>query len=278
MVNIQKIGIGTVQFGVDYGISNTNGQTSEEEIAKILKTAKANGIKYIDTASAYGNAENVLGNQNLKEFRVVSKFLPNNSKVTISSLLHKSLKNLNLEKTYGYLAHRPNSLLENKFYWEELNQLKTDGFVQKIGYSLNEPKELDDLLAEKYFPDLVQVPFNYFDRRFESRMKELKKRGCEIHTRSTFLQGLFFMNPEELTTFFDEVKPYIQNLQQQNESLPEALLNFVLKKNHIDRVIVGVETNKQLLQNIHTSNINKELKEIEFNFPDKIVMPMYWPK
>jgi len=278
MINSSKIGIGTVQFGIDYGISNQQGKTSEGEIAKILKTAKTNNIRYIDTASAYGNSENVLGKHNLKEFRVISKFLPPDKSETISSSLSKSLNNLNINNIYGYLAHDPMSLLNDKIYWEELKQLKTCGLIQKIGYSLNKPKELDRLLTEGYFPDLVQVPFNYFDRRFENAIKNLKAKGCEIHARSTFLQGLFFMNTKELGAFFDEVKPYIYNLQQQNESLPEALLNFVLEKEYIDQVILGMENNNQLLQNLSSSRINKQLKDIKLNFSDKILMPMYWPK
>ena len=278
MARIHKIGIGTVQFGSDYGISNKVGQTSEIEIGEILNTAKANDIKYIDTAASYGNAEIVLGKQDLKEFRVVSKFLQPNKTESISSLLKLSLDNLNLDNIYGYLAHRPLSLLENKRYWEELTELKSNGLVEKIGYSLNKPHELDQLLKEKYIPDLVQVPFNYFDSRFESRLMELKNTGCEIHTRSTFLQGLFFMNPDELRVFFDELKPYIYNLQKQNKSLPEALLNYVLEKKYIDQVILGVENNKQLLQNINSSNLNTKLETIDFNFQDNIIMPMYWPK
>lgn len=278
MAKIHKIGIGSVQFGSDYGISNKAGQTNEAEVKEILKTAKTNGIKYIDTAAAYGSAELVLGKQDLKEFRVVSKFLQSNKKETISFLLNQSLERLNLENIYAYLAHRPMSLLENKAYWEELKELKSSGLIQKIGYSLNKPKELDKLLNKNYFPDLVQVPFNYFDRRFESRLRELKDRGCEIHTRSTFLQGLFFVKPNELGEFFEEIKPHICDLQNQIGCLPEALLNFVLEKDYIDQVIIGVETNNQFLQNIGTTNIDERLEDIAFNFPDKIIMPMYWPK
>jgi len=277
-MNIRKLGIGTVQFGFDYGISNKRGQTNEEEIKKILKTAQVNGIRYIDTASAYGNAELVLGKQNLREFRVISKFLISDKNETISNSLNKSLNNLKLDELYGYLAHRPLSLLENESYWEELNQLKLNGLIEKIGFSLNEPKELDRLLDKGYFPDLVQVPFNYFDRRFEAGIKDLRERGCEIHTRSAFLQGLFFMNPENLNVFFDEIKPNLYEVQKLNESLPHALLNFVLEKEYVDQVIIGVENNDQLLQNLNSSTSTKKLKNIKFNFSEKFLMPMYWPK
>jgi|26BtaG_2_1085354.scaffolds.fasta_scaffold00002_246 aryl-alcohol dehydrogenase-like predicted oxidoreductase len=278
MASIHKIGIGTAQFGGNYGISNSKGQTSDVEVGEILNTAKAHGIRYIDTAAVYGNAELVLGKQDLKEFRVVSKFLPPIKKETIGSLLNQSLKTLNLDNIYGYLAHRPLSLLENKLYWQEMKDLKAEGLIRKIGYSLNNPLELDMLLKKKYFPDLVQVPFNYFDNRFENRLIELKEIGCEIHTRSTFLQGLFFMNPDKLGVFFDEIKPHIHNLQEQNQLLPEALLNHVLNNINIDHVILGVENNIQLLRNINSLNFSTRLEPRQFNFPDRIIMPMYWPK
>ena len=70
-----KLGLGTVQFGLPYGISNANGQTSAEEVKAILQAAAQHGISLLDTASAYGNAEAVLGKNDLRNFRIVSKYI-----------------------------------------------------------------------------------------------------------------------------------------------------------------------------------------------------------
>ena len=272
----KKLGLGTVQFGLNYGISNNLGQTDISEVDKILGTAHQYNVDLIDTASAYGNAQNVLGQFDLSSFKVVSKFMPTqNEKLEV--LLKNSLEKLNIYKLYAYLAHRPLSLLENN-WWRELNELKEKGFVQKIGCSLNEPSELDALLKRGYSPDIIQVPFNYFDHRFEEQMKRLKIHGCEIHTRSTFLQGLFFIKSDDLNSFFDEVKPHLKKLQNRYDSLEKHLLNYVLEKDFIDRVIIGVENNNQFLQNLKSLHEKGQLPEEDFNISNKILMPTHWPK
>lgn len=271
-----KFGLGTVQFGLNYGVANKKGQTTVVEVSEILKSAIDNNVSLIDTASAYGNAEEVLGQFDLKSFKVVSKFMPNEH-LNLELSIRQSLEKLKINKLYGYLAHRPLSLLE-KNNWQELNLLKEKGLVQKIGYSLNEPSELETLLDNGYFPNLIQVPYNYFDRRFEEQMKTLKEKGCEIHTRSTFLQGLFFMSADELSPFFNEVKPALRKIQKDHSSIAGRLLNYVLKKEFIDHVIIGVENNNQFLKNLNSLSETEELKDFNFNFSEKILMPMYWPK
>lgn len=271
-----KLGLGTVQFGLKYGVANKTGQTPVAEVSEILKAAIDNNVSLIDTASAYGNAEEVLGQFDLKSFRVVSKFMPDEC-LNLELSIRQSLEKLKIDRLYGYLAHRPLSVLEHN-YWQELNLLKEKGLVRKIGYSLNEPSELDILLDRGYLPDLIQVPYNYFDRRFEQQMIALKNKGCEIHTRSTFLQGLFFIKADDLSSFFNEVKPTLKKIQKDHSSIEGLLLNYVLKKEFIDHVIIGVDNKSQFLQNINSLSDSEELKDLDFNFSDKILMPMYWPK
>ena len=272
----EKLGLGTVQFGLPYGISNNAGQTASDEVGKILGTAKAYKVEVLDSASAYGNSENVLGQNDLSSFKMISKFMPPQDE-SISIQLENSLKILGLNSLYGYLAHRPGEILKDPGQWKELQKFKEKGKVQKIGFSLNEPEELAQLLAENFFPDLVQVPFNYFDRRFETAVKELKNRGCEIHTRSAFLQGLFFMDPHKLDDFFNEVKPIIANLQEE-EPLNGALLKFVLEKSYIDKVIIGVENERQLVQNIESIEIASSLPKLESKISENLLIPSRWPK
>ena len=271
-----KIGLGSVQFGIPYGVSNNTGQTSNEEVTKILNYANTSEIDIIDTASAYGNAEEALGKNDLNHFKIVSKFMSPSSE-SIHEQFKQSLKKLNQNSMYGYLAHRPADLLKFPKQWSQLKELKTEGLVEKVGYSLNEPEEIYQLLGKGYHPDLIQVPYNYFDRRFEEIIIELKHKGCEIHTRSTFLQGLFFMKPGELSSFFDEVKPHLRSLQKIN-LLSKSLLNFTLNKGFIDKVIIGVENNKQLIENLDNTTEIEELEKLDFRFSKKILMPMYWPK
>ena len=274
-----KVGLGSVQFGIPYGVSNNNGQTTSEEVTKILNYANKSGIAFIDTASAYGNAEEVLGFNDLNNFKIISKFMPQEENNSISFQLKTSLEKLNVDLLYGYLAHRPLSLLDNQKQWEELLVLKQENKIKKIGFSLNEPKELDLLLNKGMMPDLIQVPYNYFDNRFKDILIDLKSKGCEIHTRSTFLQGLFFSDIQKLPSFFDQVKKDINQLQiNYKNNLSEVLLKYVLSLEFVDVVIMGVENEKQLKNNLTNINTPHRLSSNDFNFSGAVLIPSNWPK
>ncbi len=274
-----KIGLGSVQFGLPYGISNKTGQTSEEEVSKILDLAYREGIRIIDTASAYGTSETVIGTLNQSRFQVVSKFMPSDSAVDIREQLEKSLSLLQAEKLYGYLAHRPLNLLENESVWEELKVLKNENKIQKIGFSLNTPDEYFQLKSAGLIPDLVQVPYNYFDTRFKSILIELKENGCEIHTRSTFLQGLFFTDVEKLSAFFDDLKPSLEYLHDTyKDNLQSVLLKYVINQDFIDVVIMGIENAHQFEINLRDIETAPDIIHSNIVYSENLVMPMYWPK
>lgn len=273
----EKIGLGTVQFGLPYGISNKKGQTSVGEVKKILGRARSMGIEMLDSASGYGRAEEVLGQNDLSGFKLISKFLPPSEGAGVADQLHQSLHHLGLPSLYGYLAHRPQELLNHPEHWEEIGNFKDQGKVTKVGFSLNEPEELEQLLEKEYLPDLIQVPYNYFDRRFEHLMTDLKNKGCEIHTRSAFLQGLFFVDPSTLDDHFLEIKSQLEALQQL-EPLNGALLKFAIEKPFIDKVIIGVENEQQLIANLTGVDNAPSLPQLDRKVSDNILIPSRWPK
>lgn len=274
-----KIGLGSVQFGLPYGISNTTGQTSDEEVSKILDIAFHHGVTIIDTAASYGVSEKILGRYTRNRFKIVSKFMPSNQGVSIKEQFENSLEALQTSHLHGYLAHRPLELITNKKDWEDIQELKTAQKISKIGFSLNDPKEYFQLLEAEITPDIVQVPFNYFDSRFKEILVELKSKGCEIHTRSTFLQGLFFKKVDELVDFFDDVKPTVEFLQNSfGDCLQAALLNYVIQQKFIDVVIVGVETSEQLINNFESVGKEVQLPLLSMTFSEQILKPSNWPK
>jgi len=273
-----KLGLGTVQFGLPYGISNANGQTSAEEVKAILQAAAQHGISLLDTASAYGNAEAVLGKNDLRNFRIVSKYITPVAENSIEQQLQQTLAHLQVKKLYGYLAHRPAEILDDTMQWKILKDLQQKGLIEKVGFSLNSTEELNQLLNKNFIPELIQVPYNYFDNRFESLMISLKEKGCEIHTRSAFLQGLFFKDTNTLSSFFDVVKPMIKRVQQQTHNISGALLHYAAGKSFIDTIIVGVENAQQLLINIRDMQLGIELEPNKVIIPEQILMPSNWPK
>lgn len=274
-----KIGLGSVQFGMPYGISNQIGQTSMEEVSRILDLAYAKGIRFLDTASGYGTSQAVIGKFHQNRFSVISKFMPPSLEESVEIQLDKSLFELQLNSLYGYLAHRPLELLKDKKTWNTLQELKAIQKIQKIGFSLNSPQEYEVLKAAGFIPDLVQVPFNYLDTRFRNCLVELKANGCEVHTRSAFLQGLFFTKTNELPEYFKDVKPFIDTLQlSYGEQLQGALLKYVIQQEFIDVVIIGVENQAQLNNNLVSVASAPDLQPLGVTFSDKLLMPLHWPK
>lgn len=262
---INKLALGTVQFGLDYGINNNSGQVSSESVEEILAYAKSKGIDTIDTAFAYGNSETVLGRtDSLSDFKVVSK-LPTEVRNNPKYFLDLSLKNLGLSRMYGYLLHNFSIYKEDKTIWQELIALKRDGLIEKIGVSLYSVEELEELWSDNVQLDLVQVPYNLFDRRFDKVLPELKERGVEVHTRSTFLQGLFFMHLDQLPDYFNSIKEKLLFLKEYsketNISIASLCLAFVLSNPKIDKIVIGVDNKNQLIENIKTEEY---LKQIDF--------------
>lgn len=280
-INASKLALGTVQFGLDYGISNSSGRTQTGEVAQILAFAKQKGLSTIDTAYAYGESEQVLGEQDLNDWNIISKYPPPGN-LPIKESFAESLSRLKVDKLYGYLAHNATILLDNPKLWKNLQELKAEGKIKKIGYSLYTPQELEILLRMDMIPDMIQIPYNILDTRFESKFEYLKSIDVEIHTRSAFLQGLFFMKPETLPEFFNPVKSFLHQLEAafpETATRAAALLQYPLRNKYIDKVVIGVNNIAQLEANIKA--LNEEYSITEPNgkpMPSNILNPSQWPK
>ena len=70
---MSKLGLGTVQFGINYGINSEFGKVKSKEVMKILNYAHIKNINYLDTAPSYGDSEKVLGTSKKSDFKVVTK-------------------------------------------------------------------------------------------------------------------------------------------------------------------------------------------------------------
>lgn len=282
--------LGTVQFGLDYGISNQTGQVSPETVADILEHAASIGLATLDTASAYGNSEEVLGTiltTNTFDFDLISKFPRETTAESLEDSLEQSLSKLGVFSLKAYLAHDFESFKKPGIR-ESLQRAKADGKVEKIGVSVYYPGELEWLLERNISFDIIQCPFNLFDGRFKTIFPNLKKRGVEIHTRSSFLQGLFFMNPNELSDYFRDVKDNITTLQALSKvreiPLEALLLNYCILQNDIDKVVFGVQTLQEFKQNLaafaHVASCQTFVAELEdFAITNEAILhPGRWPK
>ncbi len=272
---MSKIVLGTVQFGLQYGV-NSAGRPSEDAVKGILAVAAKGGITTLDTSSAYGNSEEVLGESIAApgQFKIVSKYPK--GEIPVGEMFKSSLNRLKVGKLYGYLLHHFEVYKNNPAVWDEFVALKESGKVQKIGFSLYTPEELEFILKKGSPLDLIQVPFNIFDKKFFHYMKELHEKGVEIHVRSTFLQGLFFKDRNALPEKLIPMKKYLLQLDEFSKksglSISEIALNYNLQNPYIDGVLIGVDNVEQLQMNLNSVkdtpiDIEIEVKEQELLNP-----------
>lgn len=257
-----KIGLGAVQFGLNYGISNYQGKTLPSEVGSILVAAQELGVRVIDTASLYGESEEVLGRCMPQGalFDIVTK-TPQFGKSELceadaqhlQDVFETSLAKLGYASVYGLLIHKADDLLVpgGSLLMDRLVQLKQAGLVNKIGVSVYTERQIDDVLA-RFSVDLVQLPVSILDQRLinSGHLQKLKQAGVEIHARSVFLQGLLLMRPDEVPAYFDSVRGelavYHQFIASRGLTPVQAALGFVTAIDEIDCVICGVNSRQQL--------------------------------
>ena len=271
-----KLVLGTVQFGLQYGV-NSAGRPDENAVCDILSEATRAGITTLDTSSAYGNAEEVLGKCGTYNFKIVSKF-PRGA-ASVEEKFCQSLSLLKKDALYGYLLHHFEVYQNNAGVWDEFCKLRDQNRVERIGFSLYDPFELDLLIKNHVDFNLLQIPYNLFDRKFEPYLKDLHEKGVEIHVRSTFLQGLFFKDRNTLPEKLLPLKKYLQQLDDYSSksglTISQLALNYNLQNPYIDGVLIGVDNVKQLRENIEAiSNIHIDL---DFDIKEKeLLNPVNW--
>lgn len=281
-----KLALGTVQFGLQYGISNKSGVPTDVEMKEIFNTSAQNGINTFDTAVAYGNAEERIADFLPNDAEIISKFPKTDSKSELENIILNSISRLKRDNLYGFMAHNGDFLIENPQLWEVLEKLKQENKIQKIGYSLYTPEQLEKLLELNLIPDIIQIPYSLLDRKFEPYFSELKQKNVEIHCRSVFLQGLYFLNPENLPEKLVPLNPELKRLQsicQSNQvKITDVALNFAYSNTYIDKIVIGIENKTQLNENINSiKNWNKndsifdEIKLITVNNKE-LLNPANW--
>jgi aryl-alcohol dehydrogenase-like predicted oxidoreductase len=284
-----KLALGTVQFGKKYGISNTKGKILDKEVLPILKFAKSKGIRMIDTAMDYGDAEKILGNKNIQNFDIITKLsrIPNsclNSKDWIEKKVFKSLNNLNINKIYGLLMHRPDQLNSNLGFqiYKVLNNLKKKGIIKKIGISIYNPNELDKIVS-KFKIDIVQAPLNILDRSLieSGWLSKLKKKHIEVHARSIFLQGLLLLEedklPNKFKCFGSFWKQWFVWLKKNNISAIKLCLAYIKSVKDVDYFILGINNLRHLIEICENLEKCDDILLPKFDISKKkFLNPSYW--
>jgi len=270
-----KLILGTVQFGLHYGINNSSGKPSGKEVFEVLDAAFQQNIDTLDTADAYGDAIDQIGQYHLqrrKRFKIFSKF-KGIRKGELFEQVMNSLNKLQIPNFEVYSYHSFSDYINYPYLKEELRSLKRQGLIKKTGISVYTNTELNNVIKDKDF-DVIQLPYNLLDNQNirGAYIKLAKQNNKEIHIRSVFLQGLLFMDEESIPIKLISLKSYIHKIKSycENESinLQSLALSYAVYNKYIDCVLIGVETKDQLINNIKSIKDNSNA----FDFINQHIM------
>ena len=292
--------LGTVQFGMDYGILNTPMPKIEQSI-ECLDYATQNGIRAIDTATAYGRAEEIVGEflnkktVNRNDLWISTKFRPNtlddvdpnDYKKVIKENIINSLTTLNTDYVDAYYLHSARYAFDSEIL-EALYSVKQEGYAREVGVSVYEPEEAFACF-ESEFVDIIQLPYSIFDHRMKDKGVFSADNRCHIDSRSAFIQGLIMMTENEVPVFLEKAKLILRRIEaickDTGLSRIELAMAYVKREDAISHLVFGVDSIEQLKCDIETynnidissdllDNIEKEFDGIEA----EVVMPSLWKK
>jgi len=290
--------LGTVQIGMNYGIANATGKPDIKTAREILQAAWDGGIQEFDTAIGYGESEKILG-VILHEMGV-SSLAQINTKPhgswngqdfsEVKKDLEASLKKLHVEQLNTLLFHNE-AILES---WtpkisDAVNALRDEGKIRNVGVSVYSADAAMRALSNPAI-DVVQIPANLLDRRFEKAgiLHKAQSLGKALQIRSIFLQGLLFMAPHQLPAHMAFAKRDLADLHhilcESNLTLTAAAIGFVQAEWPGCKILIGAETQKQVLDNLDVATIQispEIIARIKKQFPDvseQILNPSLWGK
>lgn len=297
-LKLSRLMLGTVQFGLNYGIANKTGCPSYEIVRDIIACAYEAGVNCLDTAADYGTSEEVLGKV-MNDLGIADKMIVT-SKIShispeslsgkevnrlIEESVTRSLKRLRLKVLPVCLFHKE----DNFRYVEYLLKLKDRGLIRHIGSSVMTTKAAFDIISFGT-AEVIQIPANILDHRFirQGIIKAAVKSGVSIFARSIYLQGLILMPEEKVPAELTEVLPVRRKLcalaEEAGMALSELAVRYALSIDGIACVLVGVDTVEQIRQNIKLFSkkplepgLIKSIDDIVPELSDKIVMPNKWP-
>lgn len=291
--NLSKLCLGTVQFGLNYGVANTEGQVSLEEATKILDFSISKGINTFDTAKAYGSSEKVL-NTYFKERNSINPFIISKISSDLFSLeLTKFISDIsNFDNLFALLLHDNEKLYSwTKKDTQYIKELKAKNIIKYFGASIYTDEEFNKALENDEI-EIIQIPFNIFDQRAISLkwLEKAKKRDKLIFIRSIYLQGLLLMDINKVPVHLADAKEYLKKLVNYANildiSVNELCLFFVnqVAKNSI--LLFGCDNLTQAKENIQLFNLQKTIDaailenlQREFsNIEEEIYNPTKWNK
>lgn len=266
-----KLALGTVQLGMNYGVANTSGKPTLQAARQIIETALEGGITWLDTAAAYGNSEEVVGDclaqlptNFSSEVKIVTKLpsIKNCTTEELDRLVAQSHSNLRREMIDGLMLHDADDLQSapKDVLKHFLNYAGSD-HVRKVGVSVYSLEQAEQAI-EQFEVQLIQVPSNLFDRTFVdvNFFERCASAGIEVFVRSLYLQGLFFLpqgHPRISTingakTALDALHAFCKRV---GCSVQELCYADASRFSHA-HILMGAELPEQVLDNISHARLS----------------------
>lgn len=296
---LSRLMLGTVQFGLPYGVANRTGQPAYEAVREMVRVAVDAGINCFDTASAYGTSESILGRA-LGELRladqllVVTKVAPLTDQAlaeapaaqrAIRDSIERSRQCLRIDRLPLVLFHRA----EDAVYGYLMEDLKREGRIERWGVSGDHDPETALRLLDDPRIEALQLPGNLLDHRHVNRgvYQAAERAGVALFVRSVYLQGLLRMPeteiPERLRAVIDPRRQLAALASRFGLTPGELAVRYVLSQPGVVAVVVGCETIEQLRENIaliERGMLETELLEavaaIKVDLPDDVITPSMW--
>jgi aryl-alcohol dehydrogenase-like predicted oxidoreductase len=289
---LKKIVLGTAQFSGNYGVTRKNSFLTKNEAHKILKTLLTKKLRHLDTSIDYENSLNKINSFNFNNWQITTKMDPKKLDFSSEQNLYLSVENqIKLIKQNSSIKTIKNLLIRNsdmilttkgKILYKVLKKIKKNKLIINFGYSIYSFKNLEKIIIN-FKPDLIQCPYNVFDRRIENiKIKNiLKKKKIKVQARSIFLQGVLLKKIDQLPKFFHKWKKLFLNFENSikiNRLTALSLcFNFVNNNKDIDEIVIGVQNNKELKEILNIELKRKILMSKElFNPSLKLIDPTKW--
>jgi aryl-alcohol dehydrogenase-like predicted oxidoreductase len=291
-----RLVLGTAQLGMTYGIANKFGRPDADLAKQIIKTAWEQGIREYDTAQGYGESENVLGNALRSlglsfDANIITKLDPKLDlldKDALEQAVRESLTRLGRPRLHGLMLHREEYLeIWEKGLGEILKSFIKEGLTERLGISVYSP-EMAMLALETDGIDMVQLPSNIFDRRFEKAgvFDFAEEMGKRVYVRSVFLQGLVMINAEKLPEHMSFALPVLKKLEALSMgaglTMKELALGYVKRAYPNVKILFGAETPRQIEENVGMWRRNpqgdfvEQARELFDDVEPRVLNPVLW--
>jgi len=241
-----RLALGTVELGLDYGFRDGAhyARPTRADAVALVRHVERGGAQWLDTAPAYGGAEEILGE--------AGTGVPIATKVTVPAAAQSIRRSIDesrrrLRRDCLDLVQLHNAtpeIVRDAAVLEILSEAIAKGHVAQVGASVYGEEAALAVLEQPLFRTL-QVAFNLLDQTMAGRVfPQAQERRVAILVRSAFLRGVLTPQvhalPAALAPLRDRVLAGLRGTPV--EHLPEIALRFCLSFPAVSAVIAGVKT------------------------------------